>query len=85
MPWKELDIDLVIESTGLFTNREDAEKHIAAGAKKVLISGPTKSRNTPTVVYGVNTEDGNTTVFYCCSCTTNNIGTIIEILSRKLG
>lgn len=83
--WKSLEIDVVIESTGLFTKREDAEKHINAGAKNVLISGPTKSGNTPTVVYGVNTKDGNTAIFSCGSCTTNNIGPIIEILGRRLG
>jgi glyceraldehyde 3-phosphate dehydrogenase len=86
LPWKTLEVDVVIESTGLFTNREYANKHIAAGARKVIISGPTNSRNTPTVVYGVNTEDGNKSiVFSCGSCTTNNIGTIIEILGRRLG
>jgi glyceraldehyde 3-phosphate dehydrogenase len=85
LPWKSLNIDVVIESTGFFTNREDAEKHITAGARTVLISGPTKSQNTPTVIHGVNTADGKTTVFSCGSCTTNNIGTIIEILGRRLG
>jgi glyceraldehyde 3-phosphate dehydrogenase len=85
LPWKDLDIDVVIESTGLFTNREDAEKHIAAGARTVVISGPTKSKDTPTVVHGVNTSDGKTSVFSCGSCTTNNIGPIIEILGRRLG
>ena len=55
LPWKNLNIDVVIESTGFFTNREDAEKHIHAGAKTVVISAPTKSKDTPTVVHGVNT------------------------------
>jgi glyceraldehyde 3-phosphate dehydrogenase len=85
LPWKDLNIDVVIESTGLFTNREDAEKHINAGARTVIISGPTKSNDTPTVVHGVNTADGKTSIFSCGSCTTNNIGTIIEILGRRLG
>jgi glyceraldehyde 3-phosphate dehydrogenase len=85
LPWKTLEIDTVIESTGLFTKREDSEKHILAGAKTVLISGPTKSKDTPTVVHGVNTADGKTNIFSCGSCTTNNIGTIIEILGRRLG
>lgn len=85
LPWKDLNIDIVIESTGLFTKREDAEKHIKAGAHTVIISGPTKSENTPTVVHGVNTGDGKTSIFSCGSCTTNNIGTIIEILGRRLG
>ena len=85
LPWKDLKIDIVIESTGFFTNREDAEKHIQAGAKTVVISGPTKSKNTPTVLHGVNTQDGKAAVFSCASCTTNNIGPIIEIIDRRIG
>ena len=85
LPWKKLGIDVVIESTGFFTNREDAEKHIHAGAKTVVISGPTKSKNTPTVIHGVNTQDGKTSVFSCASCTTNNIGPIVEIIDRSIG
>ena len=85
LPWKQLDIDVVIESTGLFTNREDAEKHIHAGAKNVVISAPTKSIDTPTIIHGVNTPDGKTSVFSCASCTTNNIGPIIEIIDRRIG
>ena len=83
LPWKQLDVDVVIESTGIFTSKTDAEKHIMAGAKSVVISGPTK--DTPTVVHGVNTEKGNVSVFSCASCTTNNISPIIEILGRRLG
>jgi glyceraldehyde 3-phosphate dehydrogenase len=85
LPWKDLNIDVVIESTGFFTKREDAEKHIHAGASTVLISGPTKSENTPTVVHGVNTGDGKTNIFSCASCTTNSIGPVIEILGRRIG
>ncbi|MDW3194543.1 MAG: type I glyceraldehyde-3-phosphate dehydrogenase [Cytophagales bacterium] len=85
LPWKKIGIDVVIESTGFFTKREDAEKHIQAGAKTVVISGPTSSLDTPTVVHGVNTEAGNTRVFSCASCTTNNISPLIEILGRRIG
>ncbi len=85
LPWKEMNIEIVIESTGLFTNREDAEKHIHAGAKTVVISGPTKSRNTPTVVHGVNTADGKAAIFSCASCTTNNVGPVVEIINRRIG
>jgi glyceraldehyde 3-phosphate dehydrogenase len=85
LPWKSMDIDIVMECTGKFTKREDAEKHILAGAKTVVISGPTKSANTPTIVFGVNTEDGRVPVFSCGSCTTNSIGPIIEILGRRIG
>jgi glyceraldehyde 3-phosphate dehydrogenase len=85
LPWKNLNVDIVIESTGLFTKREDAEKHVFAGAKTVVISAPTKSKDTPTVLHGVNTNDGKTSVFSCASCTTNNIGPIIEIIDRRIG
>lgn len=83
LPWKELDVDVVIESTGVFTSLGDAEKHITAGARSVVISGPTK--DTPTVVHGVNTEDGKVNIFSCASCTTNNISPIIEIIGRRIG
>jgi glyceraldehyde 3-phosphate dehydrogenase len=83
LPWKELNVDVVIESTGVFTNMGDAEKHITAGARSVVISGPTK--DTPTVVHGVNTEDGKVNIFSCASCTTNNISPIIEIIGRRIG
>jgi len=85
LPWKDLQVDIVIESTGIFTNREDAEKHIYAGAKHVVISGPTKSLDTPTIVHGVNTQDGKVAIFSCASCTTNNISPVIEIIGRRIG
>ena len=85
LPWKENDIEVVIESTGLFTLQEDAERHIKAGAKTVVISAPTKSAETPTVVHGVNSGDGKTNVFSCASCTTNNISPVVEVLGRRIG
>ncbi|MEX0287848.1 MAG: type I glyceraldehyde-3-phosphate dehydrogenase [Flavobacteriaceae bacterium] len=85
LPWKENNIDVVIESTGFFTLREDAEKHIKAGASTVVISAPTKSADTPTVVHGVNSNDGQTSIFSCASCTTNNISPVVEILGRRVG
>jgi glyceraldehyde 3-phosphate dehydrogenase len=85
LPWKDLQVEVVIESTGLFTKQEDAEKHIQAGARTVVISGPSKSKGTPTVVHGVNTKDGKTAVFSCASCTTNNVGPVVEIIDRRIG
>lgn len=85
LPWEKLGIDIVIESTGVFTKQEDAEKHIKAGAKTVVLSGPSKSPNVPTVVHGVNTEDGHARIFSCASCTTNNISPIMEIIGRRIG
>ncbi|PMD99302.1 type I glyceraldehyde-3-phosphate dehydrogenase [Siphonobacter sp. BAB-5405] len=83
LPWKELEAEVIIESTGIFTSQAAANQHLAAGAKFVVISGPTK--DTPTVVHGVNTEAGKVAVFSCASCTTNNISPVIEILGRRLG
>jgi len=85
LPWTQLGVDVVIESTGLFTSEEDATKHIKAGATTVVLSGPTKSPNVPTVVHGVNNKDGHTQIFSCASCTTNNISPVIEILGRRIG
>ena len=85
LPWKDLNIDVVIESTGIFTNREDAGKHIQAGAKTVVISAPTKSKDTPTVLHGVNQRDKKVAIFSCASCTTNSIGPVMEVLKRRIG
>ncbi|MEM1337811.1 MAG: type I glyceraldehyde-3-phosphate dehydrogenase [Bacteroidota bacterium] len=85
LPWAEHEVELVIESTGVFTKGEDAERHLKAGAKTVVISAPTKSTDTPTVVHGVNSQDGNVRVFSCASCTTNNISPVVEILGRRIG
>lgn len=85
LPWKENEIDMVIESTGLFTSSNKAEKHIKAGAKTVVISAPTNSDDIPTIVHGVNSEAGKTNIFSCASCTTNNISPIVEILGRRIG
>ncbi len=85
LPWKALAIDVVIESTGLFTKEEDAVKHIQAGAATVVLSGPTKSDAIPTVVHGVNAADGQSHIFSCASCTTNNISPVIEVLGRRIG
>jgi glyceraldehyde 3-phosphate dehydrogenase len=85
LPWKENNIDVVIESTGFFTASEDAKKHIKAGAKSVIISAPTKSEDIPSVVHGVNSADGKTDIFSCASCTTNNISPVVEVLGRRIG
>jgi len=85
LPWGQLEVDVVIESTGVFTKEKDAQKHIYAGAKVVVLSGPSASGGVPTVVHGVNTKDGASTIFSCASCTTNNISPVIEILGRRLG
>ena len=85
LPWGKMEVDVVIESTGVFTKEEEAQKHLEAGAKAVVISGPTKSPGVPTIVHGVNAKDGPTTIISCASCTTNSISPIVEILGRRIG
>ena len=82
LPWKELDIDLVIECTGKFTKYEDAIKHIESGAKKVLISAPAKG-NIKTVVYNVNDNilDGSERIISAASCTTNCLAPVLKLLN----
>ena len=87
LPWSELNIDLVLECTGKFTKYEDAHKHILAGAKKVLISAPSKSEQVKTIVYGVNENilDGTELVVSAASCTTNCLAPIAKVLNDNIG
>ncbi len=83
LPWKMLDVDVVLECTGFFTSKEKASAHIEAGAKKVVISAPA-GNNLPTVVYGVNENilSGNDTVISAASCTTNCLALMVDILDK---
>jgi glyceraldehyde 3-phosphate dehydrogenase len=85
LPWSSLGVDVVLECTGVFTKREDLEKHVQAGAKYVVLSAPAKSDDIATVVHGVNTADGNTNIIACASCTTNCITPVVEIIGRRIG
>lgn len=85
LPWGDMKVDIVFECTGLFTKQEDAGKHIQAGAKFVIISGPTSSADVPTVVHGVNRPGKDVNIISCASCTTNNISPVIEVLHRRVG
>lgn len=87
LPWKDLNIDLVLECTGKFTKYEDAYKHIEAGAKKVLISAPSKSDNVKTIVYGVNENmlDKTEEIVSAASCTTNCLAPIAKVLNDNIG
>lgn len=85
LPWAELNVDLALECTGVFTKGPDLAKHIEAGAKNVVLSAPTKSEDVPTVVHGVNTPDGEAHAISCASCTTNCIAPVLEVLHRRLG
>ena len=87
LPWKDLNVDYVVESTGLFTDAEAAGKHLIAGAKRVLISAPAKGE-IPTFVLGVNHEKYNPekdTILSNASCTTNCLGPITKVLLDKFG
>ena len=87
LPWKQLGVDYVIESTGLFTDGESASKHIAAGAKRVIISAPTKSPETvPTIVMGVNDaayDPAKHTVVSNASCTTNCLAPLAKVVHER--
>ena len=87
LPWKELGVDVVLECTGLFTDREKAQLHIDAGAKKVIISAPAKGGDA-TIVLGVNTETYDAAkhhVLSCGSCTTNCLAPVAKVLHDSFG
>ncbi|GHJ95751.1 MULTISPECIES: type I glyceraldehyde-3-phosphate dehydrogenase [Streptomyces] len=87
IPWGELGVDIVIESTGIFTKREDAAKHLAGGAKKVLISAPAKDEDI-TIVMGVNQDKydpANHDVISNASCTTNCVAPMAKVLDENFG
>jgi len=86
LPWGKLGVDVVLECTGVFVDVEGASKHIAAGARKVVISAPAKGKM-PTVVFGVNenTLTGEETVISAASCTTNCLAPIAKVLDESFG
>jgi len=86
LPWKALDIDLVIESTGKFRSREDCEVHLKAGAKRVIISAPGKDVDA-TIVPGINDNivNNDMTVFSLASCTTNCLAPVIKVMEETFG
>lgn len=86
LPWGKLGVDLVLECTGKFTAKEDAMKHITAGAKKVLISAPGKGEM-KTVVYGVNDNvlSNEDVIVSAASCTTNCLAPVLNILQKNIG
>lgn len=87
LPWKEMNVDYVIESTGLFTKKEDAEKHLKAGAKRVILSAPAKG-GVPTFVMGVNQEKYDPAKDFIvsnASCTTNCLAPITKVILDNFG
>ena len=85
--WKNLNIDIVIESTGKFTTFEDINKHVLAGAKKVILSSPSEEESIKTVVLGVNEHilDGTEKIISNASCTTNNAAPMIKVIQDLCG
>ncbi|MCF8276571.1 MAG: type I glyceraldehyde-3-phosphate dehydrogenase [Flavobacteriales bacterium] len=82
LPWKELEVDVVLESTGFFRDRKSASAHLLAGAKQVIISAPAKDADIPTIVLGVNEDkvDLNADIISCASCTTNCAAPMVKVL-----
>ena len=87
LPWKEFKIDIVIEATGLFKTREEASKHLSAGAKKVIISAPAKDADIKTVVLGINDAilDGSENILSNASCTTNSLAPLVKVIDELCG
>ena len=86
IPWKEHEVDVVLECTGFFTDKDKASAHLAAGARKVVISAPATG-DLKTIVFNVNHEilDGSETVISCASCTTNCLAPMAKVLDDSYG
>jgi glyceraldehyde 3-phosphate dehydrogenase len=87
LPWKALNVDVVLECTGAFTTKEKASAHINAGAKKVILSAPAKGEGVKMIVYNVNHEtlDGTEEIISAASCTTNCLAPIAKVLNDRYG
>ena len=83
LPWKELGVDIAIESTGIFTKKADCAKHLAAGAKKVILSAPSKDQLDATIVMGINENDLNPEhkIVSNASCTTNCLAPLVKVIN----
>ncbi|MDG1081767.1 MAG: erythrose-4-phosphate dehydrogenase, partial [Porticoccaceae bacterium] len=87
LPWAELNVDVVLECSGTFSDRETAEQHIASGAKRVLFSQPAESTVDATIVYGINQHllSGKETIISSASCSTNCVVPVIKVLHDQFG
>ncbi len=85
LPWKEMEIDLVFECTGVFRKKEGLQKHLDAGARQVILSAPVKSEGVEMVVHGVNEASTESRMISCASCTTNCIAPVVEVMGRRIG
>lgn len=84
LPWKDLEVDIVLECTGLFRTEESCSKHLMAGARRVIISAPAKGGNVKSIVPGVNDEilNGDEKILSCASCTTNCVAPMVMLLNE---
>lgn len=87
LPWGDFDVDIVFECSGHFTKKDDAHKHIVAGAKKVIISAPCKDKDVKTVVFGVNEDilTGDEQIISAASCTTNCLAPVLSVINDTFG
>ncbi len=85
LAWGGLGVDLVLECTGAFRREKDLKKHLAAGARRVILSAPARTETVATVVHGVNQAPAGEQVISCASCTTNCITPVAEVLDRRFG
>jgi glyceraldehyde 3-phosphate dehydrogenase len=85
LPWKDLGVEIVFECTGLFTQAEGLQKHLAAGAKYALLSAPPKGADVCCIVHGVTKPGADERLISCASCTTNCITPVVEIMGRRIG
>ncbi len=85
LPWKELQVDIALECTGIFTTKDGLEKHLSAGAKRAILSAPAKGDGMRFIVPGVNHAEKGDSMFSTASCTTNCITPVTEIMDRRFG
>lgn len=85
LPWKDNNIDIVFECSGLFTEKEDMQKHLDAGAAHVILSAPAKGEGVTFIIPGINEPEAGDKLISTASCTTNCIAPVIEILNRRIG
>ncbi len=85
LPWKDNNIDIVFECSGLFTEKEDMQKHLDAGAAHVILSAPAKGEGVTFIIPGINEPKAGDKLISTASCTTNCIAPVIEILNRRIG
>lgn len=85
LPWRDHNIDIVFECSGIFTDKKDMQKHLDAGAAHVIVSAPAKGEGVKSIIPGINEPEAEDKLISTASCTTNCIAPVIEILNRRIG